>query len=223
MNSFNTLLILSAGRGIGLDGFHKLNIVAPSTGETILARYRRQLSEDVTIVVGYRAPEIMARYPRLHFIYNYSWFETGSAFSAALGLKKVPVIVVPSDLFLDEAAAKTVRTATGNVIFTSDTENRPIAAVNVSSEANAITEIYSGPKRHGDDVEFKGIIRIEDAELLSAFAASCEARPSLALSDCLEMHKESFRAIDIGGQITEINTIEEYMEFFKKDLNSADA
>ena len=223
MSSANALLILSAGRGIGLDGFHKLNLVAPSTGETILERYRRQLSKDTFIVVGYRAPELMSLYPKLQYSYNYRWFETGSAFSAAIGLKKVPVIVVPSDLFLDEAAAEAVRGAAGNVIFTSNTENRPSKAVNISTEGGAVTEIYSGPKRHGDDVEFKGIVRIEDLDLLTALAASCEANPSMAFSDCLAMHKEAFRAVDTGGLVTEINAVEDYMEFFNKDMCIADA
>ena len=217
MISGNSLLILSAGRGIGLDGFHKLNLVAPSTEETILARYRRQLSEDATIVVGYRAPELMARYPCLDYVYNYNWFETGSAFSAAVGLRKGPVIVLPSDLFLEEAAAETIRTATGNVIFTSSTENRLKKAANVSTEGNAVTDIYNGPKRHGDDAEFKGIVRIEDSDLRKVLVASCEANPSAAFSDCLAMHKEAFRAVDTGGDVVEINAVEEYMEFFEKD------
>ena len=36
MNYSNSLLVLSAGPIIGLDGFNKLNLVSPSTGETIL-------------------------------------------------------------------------------------------------------------------------------------------------------------------------------------------
>ena len=220
MSSCKSLLILAAGRGIGLDGFHKLNLVAPSTGETILARYRRQLSEDITVVVGYRAPELMARYPYLSYRYNHHWFETGSAFSAAVGLEKVPVVLVPSDLFLDEAAAETVRTAIGNVIFTCDTENRSMNAVNVCAEDDSITEIYTGPKRRGDDAEFKGIVRIEDVELLDMLAQSCEANPSSPFSDCLAIHKAAFRVVDIGGVVNEINAVEEYMEFFQGDIAS---
>jgi hypothetical protein len=165
----------------------------------------------------------MSLHPKLKYLYNHRWFETGSAFSAAIGLKKVPVIVVPSDLFLDEVAAETVRGATGNVIFTSNTENRPSKAVNVSIEGSAVTEIYSGPKRHGDDVEFKGIVRIEDLDLLSTLVVSCEANPSMAFCDCLAMYKEAFRAVDTGGVVNEINAVEDYMEFFNKDICIADA
>ncbi len=222
MSSANSLLILSAGRGIGLDGFHKLNLVSPSTEETILQRYRRQLSEDATVVVGYRAPELMARHPKLKYEYNYSWFETGSAFSAAIGLKSVPVIVVPSDLFLDDEAAAVIRAATGNVIFTSNTENRSKKAVNVNTQGDAVTEIYCGPKRHGDDPEFKGIVRIEDPALLEALVKTCHANPSAAFSDCLDMHKEHFKTQDAKGSIYEINLVEEYMEFFQMDLANAD-
>ena len=223
MSFANSLLILSAGRGIGLDGFHKLNLVAPSSGETILDRYRRQLSTDISIVVGYRAPELMSLYPKFQYYYNYNWFEAGSAFSAAIGLKKVPVIVLPSDLFLDEAAAEVVGSATGNIIFTSNTENRSTSAINVSADKGTVHEIYNGPKRRGDDVEFKGIVLIQDFELLTALVASCEDNPSMAFSDCLGMHKEAFRAVDTGGLVTEINAVEDYMEFFDKDMSNADS
>lgn len=223
MNSADDLLILSAGRGIGLDGFHKLKLVAPSTGETILDRYRRQISANISIVIGYRAPELMSLYPNLHYFYNHNWFESGSAFSAAIGLRGVPVIVVPSDLFLDESAAEMLRSTTGNVIFTSDTENRKLNSINVSTRSGAVSRIYTGPKRHGDDVEFKGIVRIESLELLNALVASCEDNPSMAFSECLEMHKEDFCAVDIGGAVTEINTVEDYIDFFDKDMKRADA
>jgi choline kinase len=218
MSSDNRLLVLSAGRGIGLDGFHKLNLVSPSTKETIITRYLRQISKDVTVVVGYRAPEIIAHYPDLRFVYNYRWFETGSAFSAALGLRKAPVIVVPSDLFLDEHAAKKVRSSTGNVIFTANTENRLKNAVNVCSQSSKIVEMYSGPMRRGEDAEYKGIVRIEDDNLLCDLRATCEANSSLAFSDCLNMHKEMFQTMDVDGEIAEINTVEEYIDFFNKDL-----
>jgi hypothetical protein len=222
MNSANSLLILSAGRGIGLDGFHKLNLVAPSTGETILARYLRQLSAAVTVVVGYRAPEMMAQHPSLNYVYNHSWFETGSAFSAGMGLSKAPVIVVPSDLFLDEAAAKGVSTATGNVIFASSTENRPQNSVNIEMDGDTVVDIYTGPKRHGGDPEFKGIVRIEDLDLLEALVKTCEANPAAPFSDCLNLHRQSFRAVVLDGEVTEINAVAEYVEFFNRDRDRAD-
>ena len=223
MSSNNSLLILSAGRGIGLDGFHKLNLVSPSSGETVLERYRRQLGDDTTIVVGYRAPELMSQYPNLEFVYNYNWFETGSAFSAGLVLKSCPVIVVPSDLFLDDAAAEVIATASGNVVFTCETENRPKNAINVATKDGAISEIYSGPKRNGTDAEFKGVVRIEDDKVLEAIVRDCEANPSLAFSDVLSMHKEVFKVKDSVGRVVEINFVEEYVEFFQADRANAKA
>lgn len=222
MNYVEELLVLSAGRGIGLDGFHKLSLVAPSNKETVLDRYRRQICDKVTVVVGYRAPELMARYPDLNFIYNYKWFESGSGFSAGLGLSRAPVIVVPSDLFMSDRAALTVRESTGNVIFVSRTENRPLTAVNVTISDEQILDIYDGPKRHGGDQEYRGIVRIESKELLDAVADTCRSNPSLAFSDCLAHHKESFRVVDLEGAVSEINSVDDYMQFFRADGQDAD-
>jgi hypothetical protein len=208
------ILVLAAGRGIGLDGFNKLNLVCPSSRETVLERYMRQLSKDVSIVVGYRAPEIISKYPNLNYAYNYKWYETGSAFSASLGLHQTPIIVLPSDLFLSEMAAETIRNATGDVIFTSATENRPTNAVNVVVNKRKVVGIYEGPKRQGADQEFKGIVRIETDECMSALRSTCECNPALALSDCLGLHAAKFQAIDIGGAVSEINSVEDYMDYF---------
>lgn len=211
------LLILAAGRGIGLDGFHKLNLVSPSDGRTILARYRQQLCAQVTIVVGYRAPEIMSQNPDIAYVHNYRWFETGSSFSAGLGLSEAPVVVTPSDLFLDERAADVVRHSSGNVIFTSKTENRPQSAVNVSASGGRITEIYQGPKRRGDDTEFRGIVRIEDGDLLRSLAEACLKNESGAFFESLVNFVDRFDERDLEGDVREINTIEDYMEFFHAD------
>ena len=147
MNYSNSLLVLSAGRGIGLDGFNKLNLVSPSTGETILDRYNRQLGKNITIVTGYRAPEIMSCYPKFKFVYNYVWYETGSAFSAALGLKNEPTVIVPSDLFIGDDEAETISNASGNVIFTFKSENRAMGAVNITIKEKNILDIYEDPKK----------------------------------------------------------------------------
>lgn len=215
--NFANLLILAAGRGIGLDGFHKLNLVSPSDKRTVLARYRQQICDSVTIVVGYRAPEIMSKYPDLSYAHNYRWFETGSSFSASLGLDKSPVIVLPSDLFLDEQAAEIVRGSSGNVIFTSRTENRPQTAVNVQSSDGRILDVYQGPKRRGEDTEFRGIVRIEDADLLNKVRETCVQNESGAFFESLLPHIDQFEEQDLQGEVWEINSVEDYMEFFQAD------
>lgn len=222
MSSKTRLLILSAGRGIGLDGYHKLKLVAPSSGETILDMYKRHFGGHITVVVGYRAPELMAENPDLGFCYNYNWFETGSAFSAHLGLAALnagePVLVVPSDLFISDEAARQINAAEGNVIFTRDTENRDMNAVNVAQNPDGtIASVYSGPKRGGDDDQFCGIAKIADADLRRSLSASCEEHPSLAFSECLDMHRDQFRAVRLNGWLSEINSVEDYMEFFESD------
>lgn len=218
MSSDSKLLILSAGRGVGLDGFHKLKLVSAQTNETILQRYIRQLSANITIVVGYRAPEIMAENPGLTYRYNYNWFETGSAFSAHLGLSTVPVIIVPSDLFICDVAAQQIMQAEDNVIFTLDTENRGVNAINVSENGGFVSDMYLGPKRSGADDEFCGIVRIKDLDLLSAISQECEKNSSAAFSDCVATHKDKFRVIQLQGSVREINTVEDYVSYFEDEV-----
>ena len=68
--SLNNICVLAAGRGIGIDGFHKLNLASRATGETILERYQRQLGEDLHLIIGYKAAELMSLNPRFNYTYN---------------------------------------------------------------------------------------------------------------------------------------------------------
>lgn len=217
MNYSNSLLVLSAGRGIGLDGFNKLNLVSPSTGETILDRYNRQLGKNITIVTGYRAPEIMSCYPKFKFVYNYVWYETGSAFSAALGLKNEPTVIVPSDLFIGDDEAETISNASGNVIFTFKSENRAMGAVNITIKEKNILDIYEGPKRNGDDHVFSGIVRVEDKTVIKQLIELGNECPSESFIECVSKLKHHFTGIELLQPITEINSVEEYDQFFRED------
>ncbi len=211
MSSSEKLLILSAGRGVGLDGFHKLNLVSPDTKETTLARYMRQFGDEVTVVVGYRAAELISTYPDLDYAYNYAWFETGSAFSAHIGLGTAPVTIVPSDLFITDAVAAEISAAEGNVIFMVNTENRAINAVNVCCDGPDIVDLYKGPKRSGNDAEFIGVVKIADQKVADEAARICEENPGDFFIECIAKMKGTFTAHLLSGGVTEINTIEDYL------------
>lgn len=215
MSSDNTLLILSAGRGIGIDGFHKLKLVDPGTEETLLGRYIRQFGERVTIVVGYHAAELMSSFPQYDYAYNHAWFETGSAFSAHIGLDKAPVLIVPSDLVISDEAVEEIQAQSGNAIFSRNTENRGINSVNVSCEGRRITEVYRGPKRSGGDPEFCGIVKITDQETVDLLSKTCEENPELFLIECVGMLAERFEHHQLDGALQEINTIDDYFTMFE--------
>jgi hypothetical protein len=215
MNSANggEVLVLAAGRGVGLDGFSKLRLTSPHSKETVLDRYLRQFGNSVSVVIGYRGAEVAANYPALRYRYNASWFETGSAYSAHVGLADAPVTVLPSDLFVSDEAAGIVNAAVGNTIFAINTENRHANAVNIRSEGSVIAEVYMGPKRSGSDPEFAGVVKIADSETLALVSESCLQNPAISLIECVAMHKERFRLSLLEGGVTEVNTIEDYLSY----------
>jgi len=210
------ILILSAGRGMGLDGFHKLKLVIPRTGETILDRYSRQFGTNISAVVGYRAAELMSSYPNFNYKYNYSWFETGSAFSAFIGMDVTPVTILPSDLIIEDDIAQIINDSTGNVIFVKDSENRSESSVNITEKNKKIVEIFRGPKKSGNDKEFSGIIKISDKNLLLKISEQCEKNPTLFFIECIKNFKELFTVIHLDYGITEINTIADYFSVIQK-------
>lgn len=209
------VLVLAAGRGVGLDGFSKLRLTSPGARETVLDRYLRQFGADMSVVIGYRGAEVAASYPELRYRYNASWFETGSAYSAHVGLTDAPVTILPSDLFVSEVAAEIVNGALGNAIFAINTENRNANAVNIRSEGSLVAEVYMGPKRSGSDPEFAGIVKIADSETLALVSESCLQNPAISLIECVAMHKERFRLNILEGGVTEVNTIEDYLAFLR--------
>ena len=211
MTSSEKLLILSAGRGIGLDGFHKLNLVSPETKETTLNRYMRQFGKNVTIVVGYRAAELISTYPDLDYVYNYAWFETGSAFSAHLGLSKAPVTVVPSDLFISDEVANMISAMEDNAIYMINTENRGPNSINISYTNNCIVDIYQGSRKSGDDAEFCGIVKIVGQKILDEVSISCQEHSPDFFIESLVRHKENFKPCLLPDGVLEINTIEDYL------------
>ena len=63
------VIILAAGQAVQLDGYNKLLIKDPSTKKTILDMYLEAFQgHDVTIVLGYRAINVMHEYGDLNYI-----------------------------------------------------------------------------------------------------------------------------------------------------------
>ena len=126
--SSNSILVLAAGRGLSMDGIHKLKLTVPGHCESIKERLNRQFHGVLTIVVGYRAAELISQWPDQNYVYNSRWFETGSAASAAMGLRSVVdeggITVLPSDLIFSESIASMINSESRDAIFLCNTENR---------------------------------------------------------------------------------------------------
>ena len=215
MSSNKNLVILAAGRGIGIDGFNKLNLVFPSSKESILERYLRQFDAEVKIVVGYKAAEIMSLNPDLNYVYNHNWFETGSAFSTYLGAEELPVIIMPCDLFLSDDAAEVINSSKGDLLFAIDSENRSNLNAHVSHKNSEILSIYNGSRKSGNDKEFTGIVKVSTKKTLEKLKKVCETNANFFLSEAIEKVKSEFKMEILKGDIKEINSINDYIDLFK--------
>ena len=94
-------IILAAGQGYKLGNFNKLLLNNPKTKLTILETYLEIFSgTDVCIVVGYKAVNIINRYPHIKYIYNPDWHITKDSYSLGLALNDEPCYVIHSDMFI---------------------------------------------------------------------------------------------------------------------------
>jgi len=84
-------IILGAGSGSRLGGYNKL-LIKDKDGCPILGRMMTDLSRigiyDITVVVGYKAINVMSQYPRFKYIINPIFDITNSAYSTALAFQE---------------------------------------------------------------------------------------------------------------------------------------
>ena len=89
MSKIARAIILAAGRGHQLDGVNKVLIRHPKTGRTILDHAIEAFAgKNVTVVVGFRAIQIMELYPQLDYVLNPEWAVTGNAMKSWLGARR---------------------------------------------------------------------------------------------------------------------------------------
>jgi CTP:molybdopterin cytidylyltransferase MocA len=186
------LIVLAAGEGLQLDGFNKALIRHPRTRERVLDQYLRLFgASKVTVVVGYRAIEIMHRYPQLHYVYNSSWRLTGNAYSLGLALDASPCFVLSADFFLDEAVIDRMRSATPNAV---------IAA---------------------SDPEAPGIFKIESPALLREWKARCIEHSNLFALQNLPLDHggaDQVFAAPLGdARLFEVNTPLDYLNLIESE------
>jgi len=80
-------IILAAGEGFLLDGMVKCLVRAPHDGRPLLERMIDGFARhQITVVVGYRAVDVMQQYPDLDYVYNADWATTNNSYSLGLAL-----------------------------------------------------------------------------------------------------------------------------------------
>ena len=213
------VIVLAAGEGYQVGGFNKILLRCPDTGETIMDQYLRLFDgKDITVVVGYKAVNIMNLYPRLNYIYNPDWQLTQDSYSLSLALSDEPCYVIQTDLFIMDEVIDLLERTEPDAILTTHKENRGRTDVNVSMEDRRIVDIYPGELRNPDDTQPLDIYKISDRHLLRIWKRNCRENPHIYAVLNLPIDKE--RAIytvnSSQASVTQIKTPLDYLNFLQR-------
>ena len=203
------LIILAAGQGFKLDGFNKLLIKDPKHKETILDRYIKLFPDyEITVVVGYRAIEIMNQYPELNYIYNEEWRITGNSYSLALAINDRPCIVISADLLFDNEMVELIAKSPQDSVFILNSENKGLNTVRCKTDSlqGEVLKIYQG-EQQGNDPETIGIFKISSPEVLKQWKKNCM------------QNKSSFAGLNLPLDIKKIYSVDK-KELFFHEINS---
>ncbi len=213
------VIILAAGQGFELDGYNKILIRDPLTGERIMDHYIRIFKGyDITVVVGYRAINIMNRYPAVRYIYNAQWRLANNSYSLALALDDEPCFVLSSDFIFDPRIVEVMEHAAPNCILTYHRENRILTSLNCAvAKDGRIKEMYQGEVRERTDPEAAGIYKITDRKILRDWKTRCLQHSNLFAGQNLDFITFPIFSVDKGDmRFDEINTPLDYMELLKR-------
>lgn len=213
-------IVLAAGEGLQLDGFAKALIRHPKTGLRVLDHYVEILDGlEITVVVGYRAIEILQAFGSLQFSYNANWRLTGNAYSLGLALDDRPTLVLSADFFMAPEVIERMQAGPDNAVLTAARGNRTMSATNLVVGADEIiTEVYQGAVKSDRDPEAPGIFKVCDRELLRAWKRACIESPSLFALRCLPLTAPArVAAVALGDlELSEINTPLDYLALMER-------
>lgn len=212
-------IILAAGQGFELDGYNKLLIRDPATGQRIIDQYLRIFSKtSITVVVGFRAIEIMQEYPDLDYVYNSDWKITNNSYSLGLALNDEPCYVVSCDFFIAPEIIDLLGSAEPDGILTFNNENRQLTSLNCELlENNTIAEIYQGQIRTNDHPEAIGLYKISHKKILRDWKSKCIQHSNLFVGQNLSFNICPVYSVDKGNyRFDEVNTVMDYMRLLDK-------
>ena len=169
------VIILAAGQAVQLDGYNKLLIKDPVTKKTILDMYLEAFKgHDITVVLGYRAINVMHEYSNLDYVYNSDWAISNSSHSLSLALNEEPCFVISGDLFIDPEIIAAIDNAGPNIVASIKRDSRTLNALNISHDVNQnVYEIYQGKLKNVNDPEAIGIYKISSKSILKSWRTNC--------------------------------------------------
>lgn len=219
MSRVEHAIILAAGKSLQLDGVSKALIRHPVTGRTILDYATDAFAgKRITVVVGFRAIQIMQAYPMLNFVHNPDWALTNNAMSLALALEDEPTYVVSGDIFLDPRLIERLDRGTPDLVLTSDREKRSLTAIHcVLDDRVCVSETYQGPVRSMAHPESIGLFKISSPAVLRDWRRRCIEHANLFAGQLLPCDRAPIKSEPLGDELFfEVNTPTDYMELIKE-------
>ncbi len=212
------LIILAAGDSFELDGYNKLLLKNPKTNKTILEEYIAFFEniEKVTIVVGYKAIEVMNKYPEFNYIFNKKWQTTGSGYSLSLAIEEKPSIIIESDFFISENLKQSFNKLNEYVVL-KKSESKRVNSLKAKIDDGFISNVYSG-KTDSDDPEILGFYKVSDIETMRLWKKNGIMYPERYISQTFPFNFSKLTPVIVSkDDITEINTPLDYINFIQKD------
>lgn len=219
------VIILAAGQAVQLDGYNKLLIKDPESGDSILDKYIEAFNGfDVTVVLGYRAINVMHEYPNLDYIYNSEWAVSNSSYSLSLALNQDPCFVINGDFFIEPELILAMQNSDPDIIATLPRESRASNALNVSLDGNNVVDIYQGKLKQASDPEAIGIYKITSKEILEAWRYNCINYSDLYVGQNLISNVgQSLKSFDVSNfRVDEVNTPLDYLRILRSGIRSED-
>jgi len=211
-------IVLAAGQGFQLDGCVKLLIKDPKTGEKIIDQLIKIFGkQNLTIVVGYKAIQVMEEYPDLKYIFNADWKITNNSYSLGLAIDNEPCYVISSDLIISSEIIDLLDDAEGNCVLTSNRENRELNSLNCKINSNnKISQIYQGFCQNDSDPEAVGVYKITDLQILELWKKNCLRHGNLFAGQNLNFDFSPIYSIDKQNyRLDEINTVIDFLNLLK--------
>lgn len=217
--SVDRAIILAAGQSLQLDGVNKVLIRHPRTGKSILEHAMKAFSgKRITVVVGFRAIQIMELFPQLDYVINPDWALTNNAMSLGLALTDEPAYVVSGDILFDRSLIEELDRAAADLALTENRENRSLTAINcVLDDGNAVQETYQGPIRDMRHPEAIGLFKISSAAVLREWRQRSVRHGNLFVGQTLPTHLAAITAHAVGRHaFDEINTAADYWRLVQR-------
>ncbi len=219
MKAPEQVIILAAGRGSQADGLAKVLIRHPKSKKTVLDHAIEAFrGKRVTVVVGFRAIQVMEQRPEVRYVINNDWAITHNAMSLGLALNDDPTYVISGDIFIEPALIEELDQDNPNLALVDDRENRTLTAVHcILRDDNSISETYQGQIRDVAHPEVIGLFKVSDAKVLRSWKRFCIGHGNLFAGLTLPFNIAPIQAVPRKNHLfEEINTPADYYRFINK-------